>query len=79
MEDILDPNRNVDQTFRQTNLALKSGQIVSGLLLREEGEVLDPGRLAGQGGARSQVVDRGALDLAALADAGEPGRSDRRG
>ena len=40
LEDILDPNRNVDQTFRVTNLALTSGQIVSGLLLREEGEVL---------------------------------------
>jgi putative heme-binding domain-containing protein len=40
MEDILDPNRNVDQTLRVTNLELKSGQIVSGLLLREEGEVL---------------------------------------
>ncbi len=40
MEDILDPNRNVDQSFRVTNLALKNGQIISGLLLREEGEVL---------------------------------------
>ena len=40
MEDILDPNCNVDQTFRVTNLALKNGQIMSGLLLREEGEVL---------------------------------------
>jgi putative heme-binding domain-containing protein len=40
MEDILDPNRNVDQSFRVTNLALKNGQVVSGLLLREEGEVL---------------------------------------
>jgi putative heme-binding domain-containing protein len=40
MEDILDPNRNVDQTFRATNLALKNGQILSGLLVREEGEVL---------------------------------------
>ncbi len=40
VEDILDPNRNVDQTFRVTLLALKSGQVVSGLLLREEGEVL---------------------------------------
>ena len=41
MEDILDPNRNVDQTLRRvTNLALKNGQIVSGLLMREEGEVL---------------------------------------
>lgn len=39
-EDILDPSRNVDQTFRVTNLALKDGQTVSGLLLREEGEVL---------------------------------------
>ncbi len=40
MEDILDPNRNVDQTFRATNLALNNGQVLSGLLLREEGEVL---------------------------------------
>jgi putative membrane-bound dehydrogenase-like protein len=40
MEDILDPNRNVDQTLRLTNLALKNGQVVSGLLLREEGEIL---------------------------------------
>jgi putative heme-binding domain-containing protein len=40
LEDILDPNRNVDQAFRTTNLALKDGRIVSGLLLREEGEVL---------------------------------------
>ncbi len=39
-EDILDPNRNVDQAFRVTNLALKNGQVVSGLLLREEGEIL---------------------------------------
>jgi putative heme-binding domain-containing protein len=40
MEDILDPNRNVDQSFRLTTVALKTGQVVSGLLLREEGEVL---------------------------------------
>ncbi len=40
MEDVLDPNRNVDQTFRLTTIALKNGQVVSGLLLREEGEVL---------------------------------------
>jgi putative heme-binding domain-containing protein len=40
MEDVLDPNRNVDQTFRATNLALSTGQILSGLLLREEGEVI---------------------------------------
>src|SRR5262249_27945937 len=40
LEDTLDPNRNVDQAFRTTALTLKSGQLVSGLLLREEGEVL---------------------------------------
>jgi putative heme-binding domain-containing protein len=40
LEDILDPNRNVDQAFRLTTLNLKKGQVVSGLLLKEEGEVL---------------------------------------
>jgi putative heme-binding domain-containing protein len=40
LEDVLDPNRNVDQAFRLTTLNLKKGQVVSGLLLKEEGEVL---------------------------------------
>jgi putative heme-binding domain-containing protein len=40
LEDIIDPSRNVDQAFRLTTLGLKNGQIVSGLLLREEGKVL---------------------------------------
>jgi putative heme-binding domain-containing protein len=40
LEDVLDPNRNVDQAFRLTTLNLKKGQVVSGLLLREEGAVL---------------------------------------
>jgi putative heme-binding domain-containing protein len=39
LEDVLDPNRNVDQAFRLTRLELKSGQIVEGLMLREEGAV----------------------------------------
>src|SRR5262249_6870399 len=39
LEDILDPNRNVDQAFRATIFALKSGQSVTGLVLREEGEI----------------------------------------
>ena len=58
MEDILDPNRNVDQTFRVTNLAVQNGQIVTGLLLREEGEVLIIADFSGQGGPRAQVVGR---------------------
>ncbi|MCS7045524.1 MAG: HEAT repeat domain-containing protein [Gemmataceae bacterium] len=40
LEDILDPNRNVDQAFRATTLELTNGQLVTGLLLREEGKVL---------------------------------------
>ncbi|MHB1425009.1 MAG: PVC-type heme-binding CxxCH protein [Gemmataceae bacterium] len=40
LEDVLDPNRNVDQAFRQTTLTLKKGQVLNGLLLKEEGEVL---------------------------------------
>ncbi len=40
LEDVLDPNRNVDQAFRVTSLDLKDGRVVSGLLLREEGETL---------------------------------------
>jgi putative heme-binding domain-containing protein len=40
LEDIVDPSRNVDQAFRVTTLELKNGQIISGLLLREEGQVL---------------------------------------
>ncbi len=40
LEDVLDPNRNVDQAFRVTSLNLKDGRVVSGLLLREEGETL---------------------------------------
>ena len=40
LEDILDPNRNVDQAFRSTTIATKEGQILTGLLLRDEGAVL---------------------------------------
>ncbi|QDU43330.1 Cytochrome c [Symmachiella dynata] len=39
IEDMLDPNRNVDVAFQTTTLALESGKVVSGLLRREEGAV----------------------------------------
>jgi putative heme-binding domain-containing protein len=38
MEDTLDPNRNVDHTFRATKLDLKDGQSLTGLV-REDGAV----------------------------------------
>ncbi len=40
LEDTLDPNRNVDQAFRATSLELKNGQVMIGLLLRKDGNVL---------------------------------------
>jgi putative heme-binding domain-containing protein len=40
IEDVLDPNRNVDINFRTTVLVLKDGDVVTGLLRREEGELL---------------------------------------
>ncbi len=39
LEDLIDPNRNVDQAFRATTFLLKGDRIISGLVLREEGEV----------------------------------------
>lgn len=40
LEDILDPNRNVDHAFRVTLLSLRDGRILSGLVRREEGATL---------------------------------------
>jgi putative heme-binding domain-containing protein len=40
LEDVLDPNRNVDQSFRTTIISTKQGQTVNGLFLREEGNVI---------------------------------------
>ncbi len=37
LEDILDPNRNVDVAFNVTSLALADGKVVSGLMRREAG------------------------------------------
>lgn len=40
LEDILDPNRNIDAAFRTTAIALKSGQVLTGLKRREEGATI---------------------------------------
>ncbi|MEX2288433.1 MAG: c-type cytochrome, partial [Planctomycetaceae bacterium] len=40
LEDVLDPNRNVDANFRASAVALENGQLVTGLVVREEGQVL---------------------------------------
>ncbi len=40
LEDVLDPNRNVDVNFRTQIVVLKDGDVASGLFRREEGELL---------------------------------------
>ncbi|MCA9079687.1 MAG: c-type cytochrome [Planctomycetaceae bacterium] len=40
LEDIVDPNRNVDASFRTTSVALKSGQVLTGLKRQESDETL---------------------------------------
>jgi putative membrane-bound dehydrogenase-like protein len=39
LEDILDPNRNIDGAFRATAIATKAGIVITGLKLRDEGQV----------------------------------------
>ncbi len=40
LEDILDPNRNIDAAFRTSTLAMTSGQVLTGLKRRAEGATL---------------------------------------
>jgi len=40
VEDVLDPNRNLDPAFRYSTLILKDGRLVTGLQRRTEGETL---------------------------------------
>jgi len=58
LEDLLDPSRNVDQAFRATTLVLKNGQVVVGLFLRQDGEVLVLADSAG----KEQRVSAAAVD-----------------
>jgi putative heme-binding domain-containing protein len=48
LEDILDPNRNVDRAFRMNVITLKNGSVVAGLPRREEGAQLVLADAAGQ-------------------------------
>ena len=48
LEDILDPNRNVDRAFRMNVITLKNGSVIAGLPRREEGAQLVLADAAGQ-------------------------------
>ncbi|MEZ6056488.1 MAG: HEAT repeat domain-containing protein [Planctomycetaceae bacterium] len=40
LEDLIDPNRNVDAAFRSSTLVMTDGKVVTGLVRREEGATL---------------------------------------
>jgi putative heme-binding domain-containing protein len=48
LEDVLDPNRNVDPAFHNAILSLRDGEAVSGLFRREEGEAIVLANVAGK-------------------------------
>jgi len=68
LEDILDPNRNVDAAFRFTTLTTADGQTHAGLVLRTEGEVLILADPAGQEHRiqAASIVDRKELRLSLM-------------
>jgi putative heme-binding domain-containing protein len=48
IEDILDPNRNVDSAFRTSTFVLQNGDVESGLFRREDGALIVLANSAGQ-------------------------------
>jgi putative heme-binding domain-containing protein len=48
LEDVVDPNRNVDRAFRLSVVTLHDGSVISGLFRREEGATLVFADLAGK-------------------------------
>ena len=58
VEDIVDPNRNVDVAFNTTTLAMNDGKVVTGLVRREEGAQLV--MVDAQG--KEFTVDKNAID-----------------
>lgn len=68
LEDILDPNRNVDQAFRMTVLTLKNGQLANGLFLRQDGEVYVLADLTGKEVrvSRKEVEERATAPLSPM-------------
>ncbi len=60
LEDILDPNRNVDTAFRTSTFVLKNGEVESGLFRREDGALIVIANAAGQEFTvnKSEVTER---------------------
>jgi putative heme-binding domain-containing protein len=58
LEDVLDPNRNVDQAFRTTQIVTKEGKSITGLFLREEGNIV----ILGNNEGKEVRVDKSTID-----------------
>jgi putative heme-binding domain-containing protein len=78
IEDIVDPNRNVDHAFVTTTFVLADGDVVSGLFRREEGETIVYAESTGKETTvpKNQVKERKQSELSlmpeGLADALSP-------
>jgi len=70
LEDILDPNANVDRAFRSTLFVLTNGDTVSGLFRREEGAQVIVADSTGKevSFAKSQVKERRDTDRSLMPD-----------
>ena len=68
IEDILDPNRNVDRAFRLSIVTLKDGGVASGLLRREEGGQMVLADITGKESSISQsnVAKREEIDTSLM-------------
>ncbi|HYD84430.1 MAG TPA: c-type cytochrome, partial [Opitutus sp.] len=68
IEDIVDPNRNVDHAFQTTTFVLSDGDIVSGLLRREEGESIVYAEATGKENTlpRNSVKERHTSELSLM-------------
>jgi putative heme-binding domain-containing protein len=70
IEDILDPNRNVDTAFRTTMFIMKDDDVASGLLRREEGELVIYAEATGkeQSLKKNQIKERRQSELSLMPD-----------
>ena len=76
LEDILDPNRNVDAAFKSTVLVLTDGRVLTGLLRREEGATLVLADNQGKEFTISKNGHRPPQGVGVVSDAGAARRED---
>src|SRR5262249_25583332 len=70
LEDVLDPNRNVDHAFRAQYVTLKNDEVLCGVPRREEGQVLVLADLTGTERAipKKEIKERRDSDTSLMPD-----------